>query len=206
MLDTGAIRHIICQKAYFQSFLTCKETVNWGSASSIKIKGSGRVLIRFLDSSHTLSLEDCLFMPNIGLNLILTSKLKSNSLVTPNKALMFSNEGNLLTIGQQVKGLYYLPVQVQNQALVLQESRKRKVSFEPFEQTSEQLSKRAKIDLESLEDIQGILERADQALEKAKRLKEALIKANKAVQQAMPKKKTKEVKEVKRAKRATLSL
>ena len=112
MLDTGATRHIIYQKAYFQSFLTCEETVNWGSASSMKIKGSGRVLIRFLDSSHTLSLEDCLFMPNIGLNLISISKLKSNTLVTPNKALMFSNEGNLLTIGQQVKGLYYLPIQV----------------------------------------------------------------------------------------------
>ena len=169
----------------------------------MKIKGSGRILIRFLNSSHTLSLEDYLFIPNIGLNPISTSKLKSNTLVTPNKALMFSNEGNILTISQQVKGLYYLPVQVQNQALVLQESRKRKVSFEP----SKQPSKRAKIDLESLKDIQGILERADQALEKAKRLEEALIKANKAVQQAMPKEKTtKEVKEVKRAKRATLSL
>ena len=68
--------------------------------------------IRFLDTGHTLFLKDCLFMPNLGLNLISTSKLaQSYSLVTPTRALMFQ-KGSLLTIGEQIKGLYYLPVQV----------------------------------------------------------------------------------------------
>ena len=83
ILDTGATRHIIYYRAYFQSFQTCEETVSWGSASSMKIEGSGNVCIRFLDIGHTLSLKDYLFMPSIGLNLISTSKLKSYSLMTP---------------------------------------------------------------------------------------------------------------------------
>ena len=57
--------------------------MSWGSASSIKIKGSRNIYIRFLNIGHTLSLKDYLFMPNIGLNLISTLKLKSYSLVTP---------------------------------------------------------------------------------------------------------------------------
>jgi hypothetical protein len=73
--------------------------VSWGSASSMKIEGSGNVCIRFLDIGHTLSLKDCLFMPSIGLNLISTLKLKSYSLVTPTRALIFQ-KGSLLTIGE----------------------------------------------------------------------------------------------------------
>ena len=102
MLDIGAIRHIICFKGYFSSFENCEETVNWGSASSMRIEGTGHVFIRFLDSGFVLLLKDCLFMPSLGLNLILTSKLKGiHSLVTPERAIMFQ-KSRLLTIGEQV--------------------------------------------------------------------------------------------------------
>ena len=78
-------------------------------------------------------LKDCLFIPNIGLNLISTSQLKCSTLVTPSKVLMFS-DNSLLTIGNVIYGLYYLPIKVENQALVA--GRKCKVSFEePVEQT-----------------------------------------------------------------------
>ena len=83
--------------------------MSWGSTSSIKIKGSGNIYICFLNIGHILSLKDYLFIPSIGLNLISTSKLKSYSLVTPTRALMFQ-KGSLLTIGKQSKGLYYLPI------------------------------------------------------------------------------------------------
>ena len=137
--------------------------------------------IRFLDTGHTLFLKDCLFMPNLGLNLISTSKLaQSYSLVTPTRALMFQ-KGSLLTIGEQIKGLYYLPVQVQNQALVLQESRKRKVSFE---EPAEKTPKRTKITNESIEEL---LKRADQTLLRAKCLGKALLKVTQAIKQTKPK-------------------
>ena len=111
ILDTGVIRYIICQKAYFQSFLTCEETVSQGSTSSMKVEGSGLVFIRFLDTGFVLPLKDYLFMPSLGLNLISTSKLQNyQSLITSVKALLFNNKGRLLIIGDQVKGLYHLPV------------------------------------------------------------------------------------------------
>ena len=84
-------------------------------------------------------------------------------------------KGSLLTIGEQSRGLYYLPVQVQNQALVLQESRKesrkRKVSSE---EPAEQTSKRQKTGTEGIEEL---LKRADQTLLQAKCLGKALLKA-----------------------------
>jgi len=90
VLDIGAIRHIICFKGYFSSFKNYKETINWGSASSIRIKGTSYIFIRFLDSGFVLLLKDCLFMPSLGLNLILTLKLKGiYSLMTPKRAIMF---------------------------------------------------------------------------------------------------------------------
>jgi len=100
VLDIGATRHIICSKGYFSSFEKCEETVNWGSASSIRIEGTGYVSIRFLDLGFVLLLKDCLFMPSLGLNLILTLKLKGiHYLVTPKRAIMFQ-KNRLLTIGE----------------------------------------------------------------------------------------------------------
>ena len=85
----------------------------------MRIEGTGHVFIRFLDSGFVLLLKDYLFMPSLGLNLISTSKLKGiYSLVTPEKAIMFQ-KSRILTIGEQVQGLYYLPVKVENQALVI---------------------------------------------------------------------------------------
>ena len=51
--------------------------------------------------------------------------------MTPNKAVMF-DERRLLTIGEQIKGLYYLPVKVQKRALALT-SQKWKSTKEPTE-------------------------------------------------------------------------
>jgi len=65
---------------------------------------------------------------------------------------------------------------VQNQALVLQESRKRKVSSE---EPTEQTSKRQKTSTESIEEL---LKRADQTLLQAKCLGKALLKATQAAQ------------------------
>ena len=113
----------------------CEETVNWGSASSLKVKGSRPISICFQDSGYTILLKDYLFIPNIGLNLISTLKLKCFTLITPSRVIMFS-DNRLLTIGNIIHGLYYLPIKVENQALVTSKGQKQKVSFkEPTKQT-----------------------------------------------------------------------
>ena len=70
---------------------------------------------------------------------------------------------------------------MQNQALVLQESRKRKVSFE---EPTEKTPKRTKITNESIEEL---LKRADQTLLRAKCLRKALLKVTQAIKQIKPK-------------------
>ena len=160
----------------------------------MKIEGSGTVLVHFLDIGYKLPLKDCLYMPSIGLNLISTSKLKSYSLITPNKVLMFQNN-NLLTIGEQVKGLYYLLAQVVNQALVTQTTKRK------TEEASKQASKRRK----TTEDIQSLIKQAEQALFQAKTLEKALQKAA-GFNSHNISQQNKAQKEAKKAKKATLSL
>ena len=117
-------------------------------------------------------------MPSLGLNLISASRLQSYSLITPEKALMFS-ENRLLTIGEQIRGLYYLPVEVIDNK-VLQTLNRKRPAFEALE-PSEQ-SKRIK------------------------HLEEALSKANEALEKAKAPAPSKEKREADKARRATLSL
>jgi len=87
--------------------------------------------------------------------------------MTPNKALMFS-DNSLLTIGNVIHGLYYLPIKVENQALVA--SQKRKVSFkEPIKQTL----KKQRINPTSTNpstNIEDLTNEANKALQKVKHL------------------------------------
>lgn len=71
VLDTAATKHIICNKAYFTDFRECSKLVNWGSAKSIIIKGIGNVYIKFKDSNKSFLLKNCLYMPELGINLII---------------------------------------------------------------------------------------------------------------------------------------
>ena len=118
-------------------------------------------------------------MPSLGLNLILALRLQSYSLITPKKALIFS-KNRLLTVGEQIRGLYYLPVQVLGNHQVLQTINQKRPASEAFKSSKQ--SKRIK------------------------RLKEALSKAKEALQKVKAPTPTREEKEANKAKRATLSL
>src|SRR2546430_271803 len=131
--------------------------------------------------------------------------------MTPSKALMFS-DNSLLTIGNVIHSLYYLPIKVENQALVA--GRKRKVSFEePVEQTLKKQRINPTTDFStsssttssttSSTNIEDLINEANKALQKVKHLEEdlkALRKANKY------KRADKQTLEAKKAKKATLSL
>jgi len=70
ILDTAATKHIICDKSFFSDFRECNKTVNWGQAKSIAIKGIGNVYIKFKNYNKAYMLKDCLYMPELGINLI----------------------------------------------------------------------------------------------------------------------------------------
>lgn len=78
VLDIAATKHIICNKNLFMDFRECSKTVNWGQAKSIEIKGMGNVYIKFKDTNISFILLNCLYMPQLGINLISQSELSSN--------------------------------------------------------------------------------------------------------------------------------
>ena len=113
VLDTGTTRHIISNKDYFNSLRDCKQKVSWGSAKSMDIKGKGNLYITFKDSKVSLILENCLFMPELGVNLISPSQLHGlYHLISPSIALLFNKSKGLICISHQVNGLYYMPINV----------------------------------------------------------------------------------------------
>ena len=69
-LDTAATKHICCDLSYFSNFKTCNKIVNWGKAKQISIKGYGNILIKSNINNKKYMLKDCLYMPELGINLI----------------------------------------------------------------------------------------------------------------------------------------
>ena len=93
-------------------------------------------------------------MPSLGLNLVSNSRLKSfYSVITPKKALIFEKE-RLITIGEQIQGLYYLNIRPQHKVLVAKDlTLKRKAINQGFQDPKRlKLEKRVNALEESLQE------------------------------------------------------
>lgn len=76
ILDTAAEAHIVCNKAFFTTFSSSKiKNVSWGTAKTVQIQGIGTLILKFTDSKNQIILKDCLYMPDMGTNLISQSKI-----------------------------------------------------------------------------------------------------------------------------------
>jgi hypothetical protein len=112
LLDSACSKHIICDKSYFSSFTEKATMVNWGNASKIRSNGYGNVQIRFSDTNKEATLRGCLFVPEIGVNLISMATLdqKGFSSLFQNGKLVLKKGDAHITTGQSRNGLYYLPI------------------------------------------------------------------------------------------------
>ena len=111
-LDTAATKHIICNKSFFTDFKDCNKTVNWGQAKSVIIKGIGNVYIKFKDTNKAFLLKNCLYMPELGINLISQSELNSNyyTVFTKDNVYLKNQQNITITKGNKINGLYYLDI------------------------------------------------------------------------------------------------
>ena len=119
----------------------------------MEIEGSGDVCV-LSDTGYRFWLKDCLYMPSLGLNLVSNSRLKSfYSVITPKKALIFEKE-RLITIGEQIQGLYYLNIRPQHKVLVAKDlTLKRKAINQGFQDPKRlKLEKRVNALEESLQE------------------------------------------------------
>jgi hypothetical protein len=111
LLDSACSKHVICDRSYFSNFVEKSTTVNWGGASKITSPGFGDVKVFFSDTGKELTLHDCLFVPEFGVNLISMATLDKNgfSSLFQNQTLVLKKNQALITTGKCQNGLYYLP-------------------------------------------------------------------------------------------------
>ena len=70
MLDSGATQHICAYRSLFSDLRLCKTTLNWGKAIVILVSWVGTVKIRFESTKRTAKIENCLYILEMGLNLL----------------------------------------------------------------------------------------------------------------------------------------
>ena len=80
ILDSGASTHICCDKTLFSSLIPTDKTVKWGNATSIIASYMGNIELIFNSTKQKAILEDCLYVPEIGLNLLSLGRLAQKGL------------------------------------------------------------------------------------------------------------------------------
>ena len=106
-LDSGATRHICSNKNLFTGIETCNITLHWGNAGSIQAKGIGSIRLKFTSTGQVVTINNCLYVPEIGLNLLslgqllekglnITSRERDTTLAKDNRIIAKGvNSGNL---------------------------------------------------------------------------------------------------------------
>src|SRR5208337_4867757 len=112
--DNAVISYILLNKKDFYSYKEIDKSIYWGNVSELNIKGIGNLYIRCRDTGKKRLLKNVLHVPELGINIISQSKTKNHlSITTPIAILLIDiKTGELLTKGEIIKGLYYLPIQV----------------------------------------------------------------------------------------------
>jgi hypothetical protein len=120
IIDTAAESHIISDKRLYYSFKECNRKVSWGNAKTIEIKGIGNIYIEFLDTNIRLLLRNCLYMPELGVNLISQGELNDiTTIFTKSNVFLRNKDNKNITQGEKIGNLYFLPIRVISNTIVL---------------------------------------------------------------------------------------
>ena len=135
--DSGATCHILCDIKLYTSFKRMNQEIHWGNASTLTIQGVGDARIKFRDTRKVKLLENCFLVPELGINILSSSKLKNHFACTfPNSILLVNiHSGEILTQGTVIKGLYYLPIEI------LKPSQRTVYNIQNFLNSTKELSK-----------------------------------------------------------------
>ena len=103
-LDSGATTHICANKALFSHLEPCNKTLNWGQIGTTTANGIGTVRLQFSSTGQVATISNCLYLPQIGLNLLSLGELLAKGV-----SLNSTQEGAILTIKNRVfaRGAYH---------------------------------------------------------------------------------------------------
>ena len=114
LLDSGATTYIISNKDLFinKSLTPTTTSISWGKISKIQASGISDVPITFKDTGLKVILRNCLFVPELNINLISIGKLLANNykLIFINQACQIYKNNKLITEAYLYKGLFILLV------------------------------------------------------------------------------------------------
>ena len=119
IIDTAAESHIISDKRLYYTFKECNKKVSWGNAKTVLIKGIGNIYIEFLDTNKRLLLRNCLYMPELGINLISQGELSNIMTIFNKESVILKGNNITYTQGEKIGNLYYLPIRVVNNPTIL---------------------------------------------------------------------------------------
>lgn len=124
ILDNGATSHIVCNRDSFSSYTAINKTIHWGEASTLNIQGIGTIYVQFQDTQKIRVLNNVLYVPELGINILSQSKLANNYTISfPSYCLIIDLINHtILTKGIVKSGLYYLSIVVLTQKSHLQRS------------------------------------------------------------------------------------
>ena len=115
ILDSGASSHLIVNKNWFSNLQNQNITINWGKAGSVIATGIGDVLVRI--SNTIIRLKDCLYCPDLGVNLLSISKLSLYFIIKfiGEKAYIYNknNKDKAIVIANKEYNLYYIKLNIE---------------------------------------------------------------------------------------------
>jgi hypothetical protein len=79
ILDSGATSHSSASRDLFTEIRPCDITLNWGKAQEIRVREIGTVSLN-LEGKTPIRLENCLYCPELGVNLLSTNRITARGL------------------------------------------------------------------------------------------------------------------------------
>lgn len=103
ILDSGATTHITANRDLFTEIRPYTTSLKWGEAKTIPVKGIGAIRVKFASTGKIGTIQDCLYVPELGVNLLSVGKLITKGILPS-----FTKQGCQLRLNQKViaKGTY----------------------------------------------------------------------------------------------------
>ena len=132
LIDSGASDHIACDLRYFIDWKRLQKPIpiTLGNQSSIQATCIGTIMLK-LSTGHTLKLQDALYAPDIGCNLLSVGKLTSGSCkMTFQSGIcqVLDKTGACMSSCKRVNGMYKLHCQVMDKTVLALQAAKSAIS------------------------------------------------------------------------------
>ena len=101
ILDSGTTRHICAYKTLFSELRPYNTVINWGKYTKISVKWIGNIRTKFGSTGRNISIKECLYVPELGVNLFSLGLLRQKgvSISIGLKSISLSIKSDIIATG-----------------------------------------------------------------------------------------------------------